>query len=182
VIGSDRFSRGAPPAWLAVARMTLTRHGGRFVRFGLVGGVGAVLNTALLYLLVHVGHWAYLPAAAVATEAAILGNFVLNDRWTFRDARGRTPWPRRVARYNLVAFGGLVVSLVTLAALTATLRLHYLVANLVAIGVATLWNYTVNARFTWVARRADGPVAELVEAEDAWYRRVAGIVTMRGES
>ncbi len=177
MIGSARFSRGATPAWLAAVRMTLTRHGGRFARFGLVGGVGAVLNIGLLYLLVHFGHWAYLPAAAMATEAAILGNFVLNDRWTFRDARGRATWPRRLARYNLVALGGLVVSLATLAALTATLRLHYLVA----IGVATLWNYTVNARFTWATHRADGPVAELVEAEEAWYRRVAGIVTMRSE-
>ncbi len=154
-------------------------NGRRFVRFGLVGGVGAVLNTALLYLLVHFGRWSYVPAAAVATETAILSNFVLNDRWTFHDARGRSPWPRRVARYNVVALGGLVVSLVALALLTATLHLHYLVANLMAIGVATLWNYTVNARFTWVAHRADGPVAEVVEAEAAWYRRVAGIVTLK---
>jgi len=181
VIDSDRFSRGSTPAWIAVLRMILTRHGSRFVRFGLVGGVGAVLNTALLFLLVHFSHWAYLPAAAVATEAAILGNFVLNDRWTFQDARGRASWMRRVARYNIVALGGLVVSLVALAALTATLHLHYLVANLIAIGVATLWNYTVNARFTWVAHRDDGPVAELVEAEEAWYRRVASIITMRSE-
>jgi len=149
----------------------------RFVRFGLVGGVGAVLNTALLYLLVHFGRWSYVPAAAVATEATILSNFVLNDHWTFHDARGRSPWTRRVARYNVVALGGLVVSLVALALLTATFHLHYLVANLMAIGVATLWNYTVNARFTWVAHRADGPVAEVVEA--AWYRRVTGIVTLK---
>ncbi len=179
MIGSDRVSQGSTPAWRAIARMLLTTHGGHFARFGLVGGVGAVLNTALLYLLVHVGHYAYLPAAAVATEAAILSNFVLNDRWTFQGARGRAPWIRRVARYNIVALGGLVVSLVALAALTATLHLHYLVANLIAIGVATLWNYTANVRFTWVAHRDDGPVAVLVEAEDAWYRRVAGIITMR---
>ncbi len=173
------LTRAPTLSWVAPIRLILSTHGRRFVRFGLVGGVGAVLNTALLYLLVHFGRWSYVPAAAVATETAILSNFVLNDRWTFHDARGRSPWPRRVARYNVVALGGLVVSLVALALLTATLHLHYLVANLMAIGVATLWNYTVNARFTWVAHRADGPVAEVVEAEAAWYRRVAGIVTLK---
>ncbi len=179
MIRSRGFSRGLPPAGRTVARAIVTRHGGRFVRFGLVGGVGAALNTAILYLLVDVGRWAYLPAAVVATEAAVLSNFVLNDRWTFRDARGCASWPRRVARYNVVALGGLVVSLSVLAALTSTPHLYYLVANVIAIGAATLWNYTVNARFTWVAHRADGPVAELMEAEEAWYRRVAGIVAMR---
>jgi len=173
------FTRELTLSWVAPIHLILTTHGRRFVRFGLVGGGGAVLNTALLYLLVHFGRWAYVPAAAVATEAAILSNFVFNDRWTFHDARGRIPWPRRAALYNTVALGGLAVSLVVLALLTATLHFHYLVANLIAIGVATLWNYTVNARFTWVAHRADGPVAELVEAEDAWYRRVAGIVTLK---
>ncbi len=173
------LTRERTPFWVAPIRLILTTHGCRFVRFGLVGGMGAVLNTALLYLLVHFGRWAYVPAAAVATEAAILGNFALNDRWTFHDARGRSPWPRRMARYNVVALGGLVVSLVVLALLTAMFHLHYLVANLMSIGAATLWNYTVNARFTWVAHRTDGPVAELVEAQAAWYRRVADVVTMK---
>ncbi len=172
------FTREPTPSWVAPIRLILITHGRRFVRFGVVGGVGAVLNTALLYLLVHFGRWTYVPAAAVATEAAILSNFVFNDRWTFHDARGRSPWPRRAVLYNTVALGGLAVSLVALALLTATLHVHYLVANLIAISAATLWNYTVNARFTWVAHRADGLVVELVEAEDAWFRRVADIVTM----
>ncbi len=173
------FTRELTLSWVAPIHLILTTHGRRFVRFGLVGGGGAVLNTALLYLLVHFGRWAYVPAAAVATEAAILSNFVFNDRWTFHDARGRSPWTGRLARYNVIALGGLVVSLVVLALLTATFHLHYLVANLMAIGGATLWNYTVNARFTWVAHRADGLVVEVVEAEVAWYRRVAGVVTMK---
>ena len=61
----------------------------------------------------------------------------------------RAPWPQRAARYQIVALGGLLVSVAVLAALTHWLRLHYLVANLAGIGAGLLWNYTANLCFTW---------------------------------
>src|SRR5690349_21741892 len=50
----------------------LIAHASRFVRFGVVGGVGAVINMVILYLLVHYGGWNHMAAAVVATETAIL--------------------------------------------------------------------------------------------------------------
>jgi len=103
----------------------------------------------LLYCLVQLGGWSHLSAAVVATEVAILSNFVLNDGWTFRNARTDLPWLQRLVRYNVVSLGGLAVSISVLAALTSLLGIYYLAANLFAIGSATLWNYTVNAHLTW---------------------------------
>jgi dolichol-phosphate mannosyltransferase len=124
-------------------------HARRFMRFGVVGGVGAVVNMAILYLLVQHGGWNHMLAAIVATEAAILSNFAMNDRWTFRDAHSRFNWANRMARYNAIAGGGALISLAVLAALTLGIGVHYLVANVVAIGAGTIWNYVVNSRLTW---------------------------------
>jgi dolichol-phosphate mannosyltransferase len=128
---------------------TLIAHAGRFSRFGVVGGFGALVNTAILYFLVHYGNWNHMAAAVVATEVAILSNFAMNDRWTFHDALPGKGWINRMAHYNAIALGGALISLGVLAALTLGIGMHYLLANLVAIGAGTIWNYVVNSRLTW---------------------------------
>jgi dolichol-phosphate mannosyltransferase len=137
----------APSA--ALWQQSLLRHAGRFVRFGVVGASGVLVNSAVLFLLVEACHLHKLIAAAIATEVAIISNFILNDLWTFRDARHHRSWPRRLVRYNGIALGGLCISLGVLAALTMVLGIHYLLANLVGIAAATVWNYVVNSRLTW---------------------------------
>lgn len=144
-------------ARLLVRRDALVgRHARRFVRFGMVGGSGVLVNNALLLALVELVRLPAVPAAVIATECAIVGNFLLNDRWTFADVRrasGRS-WPRRFASYNLLTLGGLVLSVGVLALLHGVAGLHYLVANLVGIAIGTLWNYGSNHQWTWARRRA----------------------------
>jgi putative flippase GtrA len=127
----------------------LLAHAPRFARFGVVGAIGAVVNMAILYLLVDHGGWNHMAAAVIATETAILSNFALNDRWTFRDASSPHNWVVRMFRYNAIAGGGALISLGMLALLTFGFGIHYLIANLIAIAAGTIWNYVVNSRLTW---------------------------------
>ena len=141
-------------------------HARRFARFGLVGAVGAVVNMAILYLLVQHGGWNHMPAAVVATEIAILSNFVLNDCWTFRDVASPYTWLARLLRYNAIAGGGALISLVVLAVLTLAAGMQYLLANLVAIGAGTVWNYAINSRLTWtITHLAERHAREFERAE-----------------
>jgi len=125
----------------------------RFIRFGIVGASGAVVNMLLLYMLVRYGGWNPLVAATVATEVAILSNFALNDRWTFSDGRVATHWMHRAARYNAIALGGLAISLTVMKVLIQEFGVYYLGANFVAIAAATLWNYTGSIHLTWAVSR-----------------------------
>jgi dolichol-phosphate mannosyltransferase len=135
------------------SRRFLAKHVWRLGRFCVVGASGVLVNTALLYVLTEAGGLNPLVSATLATEAAILSNFALNDRWTFRDVRGSSLWLRRAVHYNFVALGGLLISIAVLAALTYLLDIYYLFANFFAIGAATLWNYAVNYHWTWPATR-----------------------------
>jgi len=121
---------------------------------------------SVLALLVSAAGWAPVAAAVVATEVAILNNFLWNDRWTFRDRCAGTGWPQRLLRYNGITLGGLAISVGVLAALLHFFRMHYLVANLVAIGAGVLWNYSVNSWLTWVGDRGPQPHAALATAVD----------------
>ena len=119
------------------------------LRFGLVGGSGVLVNYTILYLLTAIWGLNHLAAAALATEGAILSNFTLNNLWTFRAAMPGGSWARRGLCYNVFALGGLIISVAVLAALTYLLHMHYLMANIFAIGAATLWNYAANYHWTW---------------------------------
>jgi putative flippase GtrA len=124
------------------------RRFARPIRFGLVGLSGVVVNTSVLWALARGAQLPVPLASALATETAILSNFALNDRWTFRAAR-QYPLLMRLLRFNGVSLGGLAITMLLVTLLTNYSDLHLLAANLLAIGGAMTWNYVVNSRWTW---------------------------------
>ncbi|MGB4778665.1 glycosyltransferase [Microbacterium sp.] len=60
---------------------------GKMSLFAVIGGLGAVVNIALVWVLTHFGI-DYIAAAIVAAEATIIGNFLLLERFVFQDMRG----------------------------------------------------------------------------------------------
>ena len=125
----------------------------RPLRFGVVGLSGIVVNSAILWVLVRELHLAVTLGSVLATEVAILSNFLLNDRWTFRGARERS-FMQRLVRFNGVALGGMAITASILTALASYTHLHLLIANLLAVGAATGWNYLVNSRWTWRSQQS----------------------------
>lgn len=150
----------------------------QLIRFAAVGASGVVVNNLVLYLLHGAVGWPLVPASMVAVEVAIVNNFIWNDRWTFSTRDGAR---YRFLRFNLVSLGGLVINTGVLAALVAATRIHYLLANLVAIGAAMGWNFSANARWTWIRGDAAGaPLGASHGAERPWgihgdVRTVAGM-------
>jgi putative flippase GtrA len=118
----------------------------RITKFGLVGASGLLVNTVALYLAHEVANLPLLAASILAVELAIISNFTLNNRWTFA---ARSWSIRRLARFNLISLGGLAITTATLMGLVHVFPLHYLFANLVAVSLASTWNYVVNALWTW---------------------------------
>ena len=55
----------------------------QLVRFGLVGGSGFIVNTAVYTFCLHVLDLHYLPSAVVAFCVAVTNNFLWNRLWTF---------------------------------------------------------------------------------------------------
>ena len=131
----------------------LMRAGGeasRFLKFCLVGASGIAVNLGLLWILTEIVGLFYLVSAAFSIETSILSNFTLNELWTFRDrARSTKGILKRVAKFNLICVGGLLINLAILAALTELLGIYYMISALFGIVAATLWNYVMSAMWTW---------------------------------
>jgi dolichol-phosphate mannosyltransferase len=124
--------------------------------FTLVGMAGYLVQTGVLWLLVGGRGWAVVPATLVATEAAVLHNFVWHLHWTWAD---RPAGPReaaaRLLRFN-VSNGGfsLAGGAAIMALLADVLGVHYLVANLVAVLVVSIVNFLASDRFVFTTPAA----------------------------
>jgi dolichol-phosphate mannosyltransferase len=151
------------------------RRFARPLRFGVVGLSGIVVNSAILWALVRELHLAVLLGSVLATEAAILSNFLLNDRWTFRGVSERS-FMQRLLRFNGVALGGMAITAGILTALASSTHLHLLIANVLAVGAATGWNYGLNSRWTWRQRLANNEQLTLIDASSSVVGRRSSVV------
>lgn len=135
----------------------------RFIRFGTVGLSGVFVDMAVLYLLSDPSSlgWGLTRSKAIAAEVAILNNFFWNDAWTFSDIAAEQSSGRsrikRLLKFNLICLAGLSINIVVLNLLFNIVfdgNYRYL-ANLVAIGVTTFWNFWINYKLNWRTTEVD---------------------------
>lgn len=138
-----------------VSRAKATFPTERFIRYGIVGLTGVFVDMALFYLLMEVGGVGIVWSKIIAAEFAIVNNFLWNDAWTFADmARRQSGWrPRlkRLLKFNIVCFIGLVLDVLLL-----ELFYHLIfgdsfvyVANLIAIALVAVWNFWISLKLSW---------------------------------
>ena len=126
-----------------------------FFRFCVVGASGVVIDMSILYLLSDPStlHWGLTRSKFVAAEAALVNNFIWNDLWTFGDiSREQNTMSQRVKRFlkfNAICSLGIFFNIVILNIEFNLFHMNRYVANLVAIGLVTLWNYKSNKEFSW---------------------------------
>jgi putative flippase GtrA len=145
----------------------------RFVKFSIVGAIGAVIDFGLLnlgvYILRDILHWSLLPeikylspqangnvlvANVFSVGAAIVSNFTWNRLWTYPESRTRKK-REQLPQFALVNLAGLVINTFIVVALDALLvpfvgePWSYNIAKAVAIGVVLFWNFIINRLWTY---------------------------------
>jgi dolichol-phosphate mannosyltransferase len=125
---------------------------GRFLKFGVVGLSGVFVDMTIMYLMGSIG-WGLTSSKLVAGEVAVVNNFIWNDAWTFRDAsRSQKGWRKRMRRFlkfNIVCLLGLGLSVGIINLVFNYVIPNRFVANFVAIGVTTMWNFWINSKLSW---------------------------------
>ena len=125
----------------------------RFFRFGLVGFSGVFVDMIALYFLSDVGGLRLTRSKIIASELAIINNFLWNDLWTFGDISRRQPGKRqrlrRLLKFNVVCLAGLILNVLLLNLFYNVFGLNKYVANLIAIAFVTVWNFWLNLKLSW---------------------------------
>jgi dolichol-phosphate mannosyltransferase len=127
----------------------------RFLRFGLVGLSGVVVDMLLFYLLsdpTMLG-WGLTRSKMLASEIAIVNNFCWNDRWTFKDLAQtqskKRQTLRRFLKFNTICLMGMILNILILNLLYNVFGLNRYLGNFLAIALVTAWNFWINLKLSW---------------------------------
>ncbi len=155
-----------------------------FVKFVIVGGVGFVIFQFFLFLVYDSPVFWFLPgqgtstdlglfthsdirlliASIVAVEIAIICQFNLHDRWTFR-WRPRDGWiGQRFIKFQVSSIMSPIIVVVTVNALTPVLRdtasdesftgtLAPYISSAIGVLMGFVWNWTLNSLIIWPHQR-----------------------------
>jgi putative flippase GtrA len=126
----------------------------RFVKFGTVGTVGAVIDFAVLNLMFKAFHWSLLASNTLSFSCAVFSNFTWNRLWTFPESRER-PFHTQLVQFTVVNLVGLAINNGVLLLARSLLSqfipdpFDYNLAKAIAIGVVLFWNFGVNRIWTY---------------------------------
>ena len=146
--------------------------GFRYIKFGLVGASGTVVNMAVLFLgqeylfqSIQAPRSRLYASLAVAIAVATLNNFTWNRLWTWADRirlaqadaaqQGKNTsalqtWATQLSQYAVASWFGIALQY----GLTLWLAhaVHYMLANVIAILIASVSNFLANDRWTFGRR------------------------------
>lgn len=139
----------APVGWL---QRSWDDHGVRGLLFLAVGASAAAFNW-LSFLLFH-ERWGVEPhiASVAASEASILWGFLAHSLVTFRTVVARHSLARRFLTFHGVVLVGIVVTLIAFTVLHDGFGVAPRWAQLLALPVATPFNYLGQRYITWRTR------------------------------
>jgi putative flippase GtrA len=161
------------------------------VKFLIVGGIGFLINQAVLFLLYDAGIAPFLPdkdanlhliiltasdarlliASIIAVEFAIVCQFNLHERWTFRRRNRDGNILARFFKFNAGSIVSPIVTVLCVNLLTPVIRdaagdgspiakaAPYL-ANSCGVLLGFTWNYLINSLVIWPHERTEAVIIE----------------------
>ncbi|MCB0164429.1 MAG: GtrA family protein [Anaerolineae bacterium] len=131
----------------------------RFVKYGIVGVLGTIIDFGVLNFLIFVMGWSTpfgkFAANIVSTSVAIISNFICHRSWTFPESQSRRR-DTQLIQFTLVSLVGLLLN--TLVFYCAS---HYFfelflpmaiavqLAKATASAVILFWNFGANRLWTY---------------------------------
>lgn len=118
----------------------------QFVAYGMAGSVAVVTHIAVLTILAELAGMPKTVASGIGFCCAIPVNYTLQHRFVFAS---NTPHHKAFVRYLATTFGALALNVALFHALLKTMSIHYVLAQLIVIGVVFVVNFTVNRAYTF---------------------------------
>ncbi len=149
-LGPDYIKSALQYILVARAKEIVASH---VFKFGIVGGIGFVINATALGVLSsqRIG---FSPgdASAIGAEVAIVSNFMFNNFWTFSERQVRTPVAliKKFVQFNIASLGAVVIQKVVVGFGT-----HYTSDDLkfvwfiLAVIIGMFVNFVIYSKIIW---------------------------------
>jgi putative flippase GtrA len=140
----------------------------RIVRYGLVGGIGILINDLALFIFQHLMSslqltinlslmgrpqtidLLYALASACAFEVSTTINFVLNQLFTYHEQKlQRREWVQRAAKAQLTSLSALLLTFIVGLVFFYGLHTNEYIANPIGITVVFLYNFFLSKKLVF---------------------------------
>ena len=147
------------------AILTNPRESNRFLRFSVVGIIGAVVDFGVANLLINITRSPLWLAGTISFICAIISNFLWNRYWTYPDSRTK-PVVRQLIQFSIVSVAGLIIRIPILKILEPVI--YNIISNLpidfpvetvkflsdnitlaIAVIIVMFWNFFINRYWTY---------------------------------
>jgi len=119
----------------------------KFIKFCLVGFSGVFVDFGTTYFLKEVMKVRKYVANAIGFSLAATTNYFLNRIWTFNSHNPQIVL--EFSRFFIIALIGLGINSAIIWLLNGKFRINFYLSKLVATLIVTLWNFLINAYFTF---------------------------------
>ena len=125
----------------------------RFLKFAVVGTIGALVDFAVLNLCIQAFGLPKWLANTFSFFTAVLSNFTWNRLWTYPESRVKPIGPQ-LSQFFLVNLAGYAINQAIFLSLDAYVFTTwgvwgYNLSKAIAIGVVLFWNFGVNRLWTY---------------------------------
>ena len=119
----------------------------KFLKFGVVGFSGVLVNFGVTYLCKERLRWNKYLSNILGFVVAATTNYILNRLWTFQSDNPQIGV--EYVKYFAIALVGLGLDTLTVYLLNGKLKWNFYLSKVFAVGVSTLWNFFGNLLFTF---------------------------------
>ncbi|HNW72224.1 MAG: GtrA family protein [Bacteroidales bacterium] len=119
----------------------------KFIKFCIVGFSGVFVDFGITFICKEYLKIQKYIANSCGFVMAASSNYLMNRIWTFHSSNPNIAL--EFTRFFIIALIGLLINLLIIWALTGKFRVNFYLSKLVATIVVTLWNFLINAYYTF---------------------------------
>ncbi|WP_051507113.1 GtrA family protein [Saccharibacillus sacchari] len=112
-----------------------------FLKYGVIGVVGTVLQTGTLFIYVEKGHGDPLVGSTLGFILSLLFSYMANSRWTFRKSERSAS---ALVKYTVVSCAGLLLNLLILFLFDRVFGWWYGYGQIASIVLVPIHNFILN--------------------------------------
>ncbi|HTX89209.1 MAG TPA: GtrA family protein [Bacteroidales bacterium] len=119
----------------------------KFVKFCIVGFSGVFVDFGTTYFFKEIVKIQKYVANAIGFTTAATTNYILNRVWTFQSHNPHVVG--EFSRFFIIALIGLGINSLIIFIFSGKFKWNFYLSKLIATLVVTLWNFLINAYFTF---------------------------------
>ncbi|MCX6245197.1 MAG: GtrA family protein [Bacteroidetes bacterium] len=119
----------------------------KFIKFCIVGFSGVFVDFGTTYFFKEVLKVQKYVANAIGFTLAATTNYLLNRVWTFQSTNPHIV--QEFSRFFVIALIGLGINSAIIWLMNGKFKVNFYLSKLVATLIVTLWNFLINAYFTF---------------------------------